>query len=647
MARELGVEVDCLIAEEPDPDAMGAWTLTGEWTGFYVGTDRFGQPYVIEESTNLVQEADRVEGSAEIEIREGVMRDTFVDSFVTNNVFSGQTKSEQWPYPLDSASFVMSGIRNFTRLDGYMTWYDIDTESPDFSRYTLIKRNSPQFAAEIADARAMFENEIKLMRLRRLLETGYGFENAVDLVKAVKVSTVAYGTESGADAATEDKATQLPVVNRADPTDQTVIAVSSLTVLDSDPSQKYYADGLIDDIATDLSFVSGLNVLPRSSFPSGAPVDAETALRRGASHVLSGSLQRLDNRLRVNAQLVETAGGKIIWAKRYQHQADDVFKAHDEISQDVAAALSLKLADAPTAISTRNVIDPHAYELFLKARSLYLRGIYTHSLRSAEALLMRAVDIDPGFARAHAQISICRSYLVLSNAQSTSSRSNPDDGLSAALRALEIDPCLPLGKAARGLVHYAAGDFDAAEQDFRASIERDPQLFEAHFFLARDLRLQGDRVGAAEFFARASALRPEDFRATGLLAEELQALGKDNEARSMFQSSLASVERELETHPDNAGALAFGAAIQCDLGYFERAVSWSEWALAIAPDDCLVHYNIARVHAISGDPKMALTQLQNAFKMPPAQRRRLALWMKFDEDFNDLASEQQFRDLLL
>lgn len=641
MARELGVEVERLVADDIEtpshlPD------LTGIWVGLYIGTDRFGQPYLIEEEVNLLQNGNTVEGQTIIETRHGTMRDLLIDSVFIGNVFSGQTRSEVWPFPQDCAAFVTSGIRNFTQLDGYITWFDPDTERPEFSRYVLTRRDSGQFAEEIAHARALLDDENTLMRIRRLLELGYSFEHSVDLV-AIDGNSTRQDQVMAIPGAAEGL-NEVAGVNAESGTGGTVVAVSSLVVLDPDATQKFYADGLIDDIATDLARIRELTVLPRSSFPDGKPVEMNLALSRNASHVLSGSLQRADNRLRINAFIMDTSDGKVIWAKRYEHSVVNVFKAHEEISKDIIAAFNLERAWKSREIVVTNAPDPHAYELFLKARSLYLCGIYTHSLRAAEALLVRAATIDPRFARAHALISICRSHLALSNVQPLRAE-EIDVVASDAEQALQIDPYLPLGFAALGLEQYSAGEYRNAEANFRTAIDLDQQLFEAHFFLARNLRLQGDRSGAAESFAIACTLRPEDFRSTGLLGEELQALGRHDEARIQFQTSLRSVEQVLAKHPDNADALAFGAAVSENLGQHERAATWSEWALAIAPDDSFVRYNVARTHAIAGDPATALELLERAFSIPPDQRRRLGLWLKFDRDFEALATNPRFRIL--
>ena len=99
--------------------------------------------------------------------------------------------------------------------------------------------------------------------------------------------------------------------------------------------------------------------------------------------------------------------------------------------------------------------------------------------------------------------------------------------------------------------------------------------------------MQGDRKGAARRFRIAAALRPDDFRSSGLLGEELRAIGSVDEARRAWAVAIERIEAKLEWHPDNAGALAFGAPILVELQRLDQARDWCAWALAIEPDDCL------------------------------------------------------------
>jgi TolB-like protein/tetratricopeptide (TPR) repeat protein len=648
MADELGISVDKLIAADGDVDRiLPGNVMTGAWFGLHLATDRFGQNYVIEEDTHLVQKGTRVEGYSDYETSDGKMRDHFVDCTFKDNVFCGQMRPEDWPFPLDSAVFVVSGTRNIDWLLGYISWFDLDSEQTEFSKYVMIRQGSENFETEVANARRLLESEDKLLRARRFLETGYDFEKVVALMVATEAAPPARALGDTAQAASAP-ARSVPgddLPSTASTAAGIVVAMSPLTVLDADPTEGYFADGLIDDIATDLASAPGLDVLPRMTFPDGETVTPAAAGRAGATHLLSGTLRRSEKRLRVNAQLVETAQGRIVWAERYDQPSDAVFATQDAISRDVVATLCRELASGAPLSGESAKPDPRAYEVFLKGRSLYLRGMNIRTLRAALALMTRAVEIDPGYARAHAQISICQTYLLLSITLDKG-EAPTIDGLEASQRALAIDPDLALAHAALGLARYGRGEYGDAEIALRDAVRRDPKLFEAQFFLARNLRLQGDRAGAAERFEIATRLRPDDFRARGLLGEELQALGRSDAAMEHFRAALTLIEAELGAHPDNAGALAFGAAVLADLDRADRANVWAEWALTIAPEDCLVHYNTARMHALLGNTGEAAAHLSRAFDTSPTAQRRLALWMRHDEDLEPLANNRQFQSLL-
>jgi len=335
--------------------------------------------------------------------------------------------------------------------------------------------------------------------------------------------------------------------------------------------------------------------------------------------VLQGSVRRAHGRLRINARLVDTRDNQIVWAQRYDRNMEDVFDMQDAISLQVVTRLHRELSPDCAPVHEHGTRNAHAYEMFHKGRSLYLRGMSNHSLRAAKALLERSIEIDPGFARAYAQLAICESYLAMSIANQTG-EDFTSQGLVHGDQALEMVPKLALGHAAVGLAYYAAGRYSDAEKSLQRAIDLDENLFEAQFFLARNRRLQGDREGAAHRFRIAADLRPEDFRSGGLLGEELKATGSVEEAEQAWHIAIERIEAELERHPDNAGALAFGAPILVELQRQDQAQDWCSWALAIEPDNCLV--------------------------APWLVQRRLALWMRNDQDFKLVEGDKRFQRLL-
>lgn len=638
MARMLGVEADRLI---PPLDADGkaqVVDLTGEWLGHFLLTDRFGHPCILSEDAVLTQIDETVEARMVYRENNETMIDVYENARFKDNVLCGQLRSEKWSFPLECGAFVLSGGRSLSWLDGYLSWFDLDSEKPQFSKYILIRKGTDSFDADAKKAHRILEDEMKLLRTRRFLESGYNFETSLSLVTASEEPS-----EETASIVPDKASLDIASAASASLTSQIALALTTFSVDESEQPQQFFADGLVDDIATELVSASNIDVLPRSIFPKDQLLRPEDAAKRGATHVLSGTVRRSQDKLLVNAQLIDTETSRVIWAERYNHAPETAFAMYTVIVSDICRALNqTQTSDAQTR--AKDTTNPHAYELFLKAKSLYLRGMYVHSLRAAEALLQRVINLDGNFARAHAQLSICRTYL-LQSIQTASTDKIELDGVSDAKTALGLNPDLPLGHAAIGLAHYASGDYQRAETSLLTAIDQDPTLFEPQFFLARNRRLQGDRAGATDRLKKAVRLRPDDFRAAGLLAEEEKALGNDEEAEAAFWNAKSLVERELEDHPDNAGALAFGAAVLAHIGLMDRARIWAEWAITIAPNDCLVHYNIARMYALDGSKKKALDHLAKAYLVPKTVQRRLAFWMRYDNDFETLAKDKTFLKL--
>ena len=291
------------------------------------------------------------------------------------------------------------------------------------------------------------------------------------------------------------------------------IAVLPFANIGGEPERDFFADGLTEDIITDLSRVSALFVTARSGVSSfkGRAIQAQDAARAlRVRFILEGSVRAAESRVRITAQLVDGLTGGHLWAERFDRSLDDIFAVQAEISASIVEALKVKLLPEERAglanHPTRNV---EAYQAYLMGRSFYLRGMDKQSLRIARDLFFKATEMDPGYARAFAALAICGSYLSM-----RLSMDDPDEELDAclthSLRALELDPGLAEGFAGKGLALYAGGRYAEATPEFERAIELGPDLFEAHFFYARNCRLQGLRRAsgdAVSAFGRIAAKR--------------------------------------------------------------------------------------------------------------------------------------------
>ncbi|MCZ6862224.1 MAG: winged helix-turn-helix domain-containing tetratricopeptide repeat protein [Alphaproteobacteria bacterium] len=221
-----------------------------------------------------------------------------------------------------------------------------------------------------------------------------GFRFVADVVECPPASTVP-GTEP------------LPLW------DKPSIAVLPFDNLSGDPEQEYFADGMAEDLITDISNISGLFVIARySSFAfKGKAVDVkEVAAILGVKHILKGSVRKMGPKLRVNAQLIDGASGGHIWAQRYDGDIENIFQFQDDIREQIVSALRVSLTPTDKALAERRPTDSvEAYDLVLRGRASY-HHFTPEQLQEARKCLEKAIEIDPNFADAYGYLSYCHFF---------------------------------------------------------------------------------------------------------------------------------------------------------------------------------------------------------------------------------------------
>jgi adenylate cyclase len=343
------------------------------------------------------------------------------------------------------------------------------------------------------------------------------------------------------------------------------IAVLPLANMSADPENEYFSDGITEDIINALGKVPGIQVASRtSSFAfKGKDVDVrQIGDRLGVTSVLSGSVRKIGNRIRIVAQFVNVESGYHIWSETYDRQLEDVFAIQDEISRSIVDALKLQLVDAKAelVVPTRNI---EAYNLYLKGRFFFNK--YTESgLRKGLDFFQQALMQDPGLARAFAGIADCWADLG-------DDWVAPDDAYprakAAATRALEYDPDLADAMTSLGKVLcWYEWDFAAAANQLERAVSVNPNHAEAHYALGGTLPAIGRLDDGIEELRKAITLDP-------LSAQFSRWLG-----RFLLYSA------------DYAGAIAQTLkTLELDAGYFQA------------------YLDIGAAHLALGDPEQALT----------------------------------------
>jgi serine/threonine protein kinase/Tfp pilus assembly protein PilF len=421
------------------------------------------------------------------------------------------------------------------------------------------------------------------------------------------------------------------------------VAVLYFENLSGSKDDEYFRDGMTEDIITELSKIGEIKVFPRAemlAYRDKQFTAPHVGQELNAAFVLGGSLRRAGNRLRITAQLVETRTRHSVWAERYDRQMEDVFAIQDEIAQSIAAALKVMLtASEKEAIAKAPTADVKAYDYYLRGRQFFYQ-FRRRGYDFARQMFTRAIEIDPGYARAYAGVADCYSYLYMYWDASEANLQAADD---ASRKALLLDPGLAEAHVSRGLAISLNKQRAAeAEIEFQTAIRLDPKLFEAYYFYARACVQQGKPEDAARLFEHAAKVKPDDYQAPQLLSMVYQGLGRKEEALATARRAWQLAEKHLELHPDDARALYLGANALCQLGERARSLDWARRALAIDPEDCGILYNVACVYAQQGKTEEAIDCLNKAVSHAYWYKR----WALHDSDLDSLRSHPRFQALM-
>ena len=293
------------------------------------------------------------------------------------------------------------------------------------------------------------------------------------------------------------------------------VCVLPFANMSGDVEQEYFSDGISEDIITDLSKVSALDVVSRNtafSFKGKNVKVTQVARELNVSHVLEGSVRKAGGRVRITAQLIAGSKDSHIWAERYDRDLNDIFALQDEISEAIVKALKLKLLpEEKKAIERRGTNSVEAYNLYLMARQYFVEG-NIGDRRRTEAIIRlcsRAIEIDPGYAGAWALKAEAQLHERFNHGGKS------DGGLAAAEKALTLNPNLADGHAVKARVLFEDGHVEEAATEIALALRLDPEAWEVNY-QAGNLSFRQQRIEdsaryferSAELQTRTSAVRP-------------------------------------------------------------------------------------------------------------------------------------------
>ena len=355
------------------------------------------------------------------------------------------------------------------------------------------------------------------------------------------------------------------------------IAVLPFQNMSGDPEQEYFADGIAEDVLTTLSKIQELMVIARNSsfvFKGQARDIREIGRILGARYVLEGSVRKAGNRVRLAAQLIDSLNGSHVWADRFEGNLDDVFELQDRITQDIVAALEVRLTHGDEArVWRKRSGSPLVYEHFLRGRTFYV-NFAKHTHAQARSEFERALTINPVYTPA-----LCLLGFVLTDqvrfGWEKDEATTYEAALECAARVLKIDPdsedgygalgytCLfqrrhddavaagekaialcPNGSGAyhmAAMFHGYAGNFrKSAEYELQAQRLSPLSRNESMVDEARARFHMGDLVAARDLTSRILIDKPRWLTAQTVLVAALWSLGSEDEARITVRTILAN-----------------------------------------------------------------------------------------------------------
>jgi TolB-like protein/class 3 adenylate cyclase len=341
--------------------------------------------------------------------------------------------------------------------------------------------------------------------------TGTRSRNA--LVAVVMVAVVAAGALLLWSKPWEQRQDPGPKLQSALPLpDKPSIAVLPFTNMSDQAQQEYFADGITEDLITDLSKISGLFVIARNSvftYKDKAIDISEVAAELGVRFILEGSVRRAGNKVRINAQLIDAATGGHLWAERYDGVLDDVFGLQDRVTNKIVSVLAVTLSGNDDGGTSQGTSNAGAYDEFLKGWNEYLKQTPENYV-NAIALFNRAIELDPAYSRAYAALAATywQSWTRLWHEEIGerrwhNARVKAENFLSRAMQ----DPS-QLAFQLASAMSLQQGKIEQAISEAEKAIAMDPNDPEGYIALAGSLSHNGDAEQALVMVEQAMRLNP-------------------------------------------------------------------------------------------------------------------------------------------
>jgi len=389
------------------------------------------------------------------------------------------------------------------------------------------------------------------------------------------------------------------------------LAVLPLESLSGDASQNYFADGMTDELITDLAQISALRVISRTSvmaYKGARKPLPQIARELNVDAMVEGTVLRSGDQVRITAQLIEASTDKHLWSQSYEGELRDTLALQNRVASAIADQIRINLTPREeAALKSVKVVNPEAYESDLKGRYFWNKRS-ADGLKAALAYFKQAIEEDPKYAQAYS--GLADTYALLGDWQyavMTPKEAFPE-AKAAAIKSLELDSTL--GEAHNSLAFVLDGfdwDFDSAGREFQRAIELNPGYATAHHWYAWHLSLLGRYDEALAEMRKAENLDPLSLIINADLAELLVLAHSDEE-------SIQQSRKTIEMDPNFALAHNQLAQAYLQKHMYDEAVAELKTAVQVSGGGPAFIANLARAYVASGKRSEAVKLLNDLKK---------------------------------
>jgi len=451
-----------------------------------------------------------------------------------------------------------------------------------------------------------------------------------------------------------------------------ILAVLPFDNLNHDPDQEFFSDGLTEEMIAQLGKLNPewLSVIARGSvakYKGSSMAVSQIGKELHADYLLQGSVRRAPDRVRITVQLIQVRDQTDLWTESYDRELKDILALQDSVARSIADQIHITLtAEQQTRLARPRQLEPAAYEAYLKGR-YYWNKRTAEGMQKASIYFQQAINADPAYGAAYSGLADCNSGLTwhgFNSPAETLPRAN-----AAALKAIEIDPQSAEAHASLGLVLNHMLDWPGAEREFKRALQLDPHYANAHHWYGDNLSAKGRHdealleakqalqldplnlmigtwVGLRYYLARKYDRAIEQGRNTVELDPNFAAahllLGESYIQTGLHEQGLAELKKAAGLSGNSPLYLAQVGVAYASAGRKAEALRIIGQLQRVSSERYVSPYGLAQIYAALNDKEQTFAWLQTAFD-------EHAVWISYlavDPVFDRFRSDQRFQDLL-